>query len=132
MHHRAQSGSNKSGWRRWWPGVDLHLLQQEVCPSLCKHWERVMHLEDGHHMAELATQAMEEHEHQLPIADGVAKLSETGGHRLKMAIVVSDAQDVLAEVVELRFEEEHTGLPLAEELVHEVAPGTMSGSLPHH
>ena len=83
-------------------------------------------------MAELATQTTEEHEHQLPIADGVAELDERGGHRLETATVIGDAQGVLAEVAELRFEEERVGLPLAEELVLEVAPGTASGSLPHH
>ena len=83
-------------------------------------------------MAELATQATEEREHQLPVADGVAELGKRGGHRLETATVVSDAQGVLAEVAELRFEEERAGLPLAEELILEVAPVPTSGSLPHH
>ena len=49
-----------------------------------------MHLEDGHHVAELTIQAMEEREDHLPIADRVAEFSEGGGHRLEAVTVVGD------------------------------------------
>jgi hypothetical protein len=91
-----------------------------------------MHLEDGHRVAELAAQATKEHEHHLPIPDGVAELGKGGGHRLETATVVGDVQGVFAEVAELHLEEERAGLLLAEELVLKVAPGPASKKLLIH
>jgi hypothetical protein len=53
--------------------------------------ERPVHLEDGHHVAKLATEAAEKREHHLPIANGVAEFGEGGDHGLKAAAVVGDA-----------------------------------------
>jgi hypothetical protein len=91
-----------------------------------------MHLEDGHHVAELAIEAAEEHEYHLPIADGVAEFGKGGSHGLEAAAVFGDAQRLLAEGVELHLEEKGTGLLLVEEHILEVAPSVAGGTLPHH
>jgi hypothetical protein len=127
-------------WRRndeggWWgrrTSVDLHLLQQEVSMGFSERRERPVHLEDGHHVAKLATEAAEEREYHLPIADGVAEFGKGGNHRLKAAAVVGDAQGLLAEGTELRLKEKSTRLLLSEEFILEVAPRVAGGTLPHH
>lgn len=91
-----------------------------------------MHLEDGHHVVELAAEAAKECKHHLPIADGIAELGKRSSHRLETAAVVGHVQGLLAEVAELRFQKKRTGLLLAEEFVLEVAPGPASGTLLHH
>jgi hypothetical protein len=91
-----------------------------------------VHLEDGHHVAELAAEAAEEREHHLPIPDGVAELGKGSRHGLELAAVVGDAQGLLSEVAEFRLEQERPGLLLAEELVLKIAPRPASGTLPQH
>jgi hypothetical protein len=71
-----------------------------VRTSLCERGERLVHLEDGHHVTELAAEATKEREHHLPIADGIAETGKGCRHWLKLAAVVSDAQGLLAEVAE--------------------------------
>jgi hypothetical protein len=103
-----------------------------VRSCLCERGERPVHLEDGHHVAELTAEAAKESEHHLPIADGIIELSKGSRHRFELAAVVGDAQGFLAEVAEFCFEQKRQGLPLVEELVLEVAPRSASGALPHH
>lgn len=79
-------------------GVDLEFLHQEVCPSLRERQERALYLEDGHHVMELAAEAMEEREHHLTHTDGVTKLDEGCSHGLKAAVVVGDAQGLLRKL----------------------------------
>jgi hypothetical protein len=83
-------------------------------------------------VAELTAEAAKEREHHLPIADGIAELGKGSRHRFELAAVVGDAQGLLAEVAEFCFEQKRPRLPLAEELVLEVAPRPASGALPHH
>jgi hypothetical protein len=91
-----------------------------------------VHLEDGHHLAELTAEAAKEREHHLPIVDGIAELGKGSRHRFELAAVVGDSQGLLAEVAEFCFEQKRPRLPLAEELVLEVAPRPASGALSHH
>jgi predicted N-formylglutamate amidohydrolase len=81
-----------------------------------------VHLEDGHHVAELTAEAAKERQHHLAIADGVAELSEGCSHGLEATAVVGDAQRLLTKIAELRLEEKSTRLLLAEEFILEVAP----------
>ena len=46
--------------------------------------ERPVHLEDGHHVVQLAAEAAKEREQHLPIADGIAELSKGSRHRLEL------------------------------------------------
>jgi hypothetical protein len=112
--------------------VDLHLLQKEVSASFNERWEWPVHLEDGHHVAKLATEAAEEREYHLPIADGVTEFSKGSSHGLKAAAVVGDAQGLLAEGTELCLKDKSTGVLLSEEFILEVAPRVASRTLPHH
>jgi hypothetical protein len=91
-----------------------------------------MHLEDGHHVVEVAAEAAEEREHHLAIADGVAELGEGCSHGLEATTVVSDAQGLLTKIAELRLEEKSTRLLLPEKLILEVAPCTACGTLAYH
>jgi hypothetical protein len=91
-----------------------------------------VHLEDGHDVVELTAEAAKEREHHLPIADGIAELGKGSRHRFELAAVLGDAQGLFAEVAEFCFEQKRPRLPLAEELVLEVAPRAASGALLHH
>jgi hypothetical protein len=91
-----------------------------------------VHLEDGHHVAELAAEAAEEREHHLAITDGITELCEGCNHGLKTAAVVGDAQRLLTKIAELRLEEKGTRLLLAEEFILEVAPCIACWTLAHH
>jgi hypothetical protein len=94
-----------------------------------------VHLEDGHHVVELAAEAAKEREHHLPIADGIAELGKGSRHRDArglLAAVVGDAQGLLVAVAEFHLEQKRPGLLLAEKLVLEIAPRPASGALPHH
>jgi hypothetical protein len=128
----SQRCSDEGGWRGRRSCVDFQLLQQQVRSCLCERGERPVHLEDGHHLAELTAEAAKEREHHLPIVDGIAELGKGSRHRFELAAVVGDSQGLLAEVAEFCFEQKRPRLPLAEELVLEVAPRPASGALSHH
>ena len=68
------------------------------CPR--KRGEQPVHLEDGHHVAELATEAAKEREHHLSITDGITELGKGSRHRLELAAVVGDARGLLTEVAD--------------------------------
>jgi hypothetical protein len=68
--------------RRRRPSVDVDFLEQEVGARLGERRERAMHLQDRHHVAILATEATQESEHHLAIADGVAEFGEGRRHGL--------------------------------------------------
>jgi hypothetical protein len=83
-------------------------------------------------VSKFSTQPAEKSEDHLAITYGVAELNERCSYGLKTTTKIGDRQGVLAEVAELRLEEEGTRFLLPKKLVLEIAPRLTCRTLSDH
>ena len=85
-----------------------------------------MHLEDRHHVAELAVEPAKKGEHHLAVTNRITELGKRCSHGLQFAAVVGDRHGVLTEVAELSLKEKCMGLSVVDELTLKEPLGVVS------